>query len=151
MIQKDVQSLDALKQTEKEALTKMIGILGDTITEVARPRKLLHKSDMTRWRQIFELYLNAAVFFSTTEKNREVRNPDEAQTQLQLFRSQVEEQKLLDKFKLSGSHKVWEHFMALNEKILKFHRFQLMNSEGLRKIIKSKRLILKSLFLDDMG
>ena len=117
-----------------------IVVLGTEIAEVARPQKgliRLSKSDLYRWREIFELYLAAQVFFSTNESSGGGRNSAKAQKQLVWFQEEVTRRQLPHKFKLETSVAAYARFLELNATLLQNLQFQELNLTAVTKIIKS--------------
>ncbi|KAF9244265.1 SPX domain-containing protein [Melanogaster broomeanus] len=86
------------------------------------------KSDLYTWREVFQLYIDAEVFESVGESNRE------AEKQLRLFEGRIEEKKA--SLKLAGSKEALEVFLRLNLFILDVKKFQFANAEAARKILK---------------
>ncbi|KAF7760277.1 hypothetical protein Agabi119p4_10953 [Agaricus bisporus var. burnettii] len=111
----------------------------------------LSKSDLYVWREIFQLYVEAEVFESVNESDRGERSLEESERRLQMFATQVTQRGLVaeGKFKLPQSRTALEAFLQLNLGILNIKKFQLANSEAIRKILKkhTKRTAL-SLPLD---
>ncbi|KAK0648825.1 SPX domain-containing protein [Cercophora newfieldiana] len=139
ILQTDVGELDTLQSEERRALIDGISALGTEISEVARPRKgfiKVSKSDLYRWREIFELYLAAQVFFSTTETSGGVRSSERARKQLVWFQDEVSKRQLLSKFKLEASSNAYTRFLALNATLLQNVQFQELNQTAVVKIIK---------------
>ncbi|KAK5653596.1 hypothetical protein OQA88_8858 [Cercophora sp. LCS_1] len=139
VLQTDVGGLDMLQSEERKAMNESITTLGSEIAVVARPQKGLirvHKSDLYRWREIFELYLAAQVFFSTTEAKGGVRSSEKARKQLVWFQDEVEKRDLLNKFKLEASINAYTRFLALNATVLQNVKFQELNQTAVVKIIK---------------
>ncbi|KAK4237225.1 SPX domain-containing protein [Achaetomium macrosporum] len=139
LLQTDVTELDTLQEEERQSMKDRIHALGTEIAEVAKPRKgliKLSKSDLYRWREIFELYLAAQVFFSTTEAAGGLRNSEKAQKQLVWFQDEVNERQLPQKFKVESSAAAYAHFLALNATLLQNLRFQELNQTAVNKIIK---------------
>ncbi|KAK3305479.1 SPX domain-containing protein [Chaetomium strumarium] len=139
LLQTDVTELDTLQEEERQSMNDRIHALGTEIAEVAKPRKgliKLAKSDLYRWREIFELYLAAQVFFSTTEAAGGVRNSEKAQKQLVWFQDEVNKRQLPQKFKVESSGAAYAHFLALNATLLQNLRFQELNQTAVNKIIK---------------
>lgn len=141
VLQTDVDELDTLQTEERRSMNDIILALGNEISEVAKPRKGLirvSKSDLYRWREIFELYLAAEVFFSTTETSGGVRNSEKARKQLVWFQAELEKRDILRKFKLETSINAYNRFLALNATLLQNVQFQELNQMAVVKIIKSK-------------
>jgi E3 ubiquitin-protein ligase BAH len=65
-IQHKVSVLEALQSGEQSALTNQIVALSKEVTTLSKPSRL-SKSDMNRWRELFAIYLEANIFFSTHE------------------------------------------------------------------------------------
>ena len=122
-------------------MTDSIDALGNEISEVAKPRKgliNLSKSDLYRWREIFELYLAAQVFFSTNEATGGVRDSKKARNQLIWFQNEVGKRQLSHKFKLESSAAAYSRFVELNALLLQNVEFQELNQKAVTKIIKSR-------------
>jgi len=142
ILQTDVDELDTLQSQERRTMSDSIVALGNEISVVAKPRRSLinvSRSDLYRWREIFELYLAAQVFFSTTETSGGVRTSEGARKQLVWFQDEVGKRQLLQKFKLEASANAYTRFLALNATLLQNVQFQELNKTAVNKIIKSKR------------
>jgi len=140
ILQTDVVNLDSLHDEEQKAMNDNIVVLGTEISEVARPQKgliRLSKSDLYRWREIFELYLAAQVFFSTNEASGGGRSSAKAQKQLVWFQEEVTKRQLPHKFKLETSVAAYARFLELNATLLQNLQFQELNLTAVTKIIKS--------------
>ncbi|KAF4976096.1 hypothetical protein FZEAL_7206 [Fusarium zealandicum] len=135
MLQSDVTHLDALQAEEEKNLTSEIVALGKEVEAVAKPKRF-SKTDLARWRQIFELYLDAEVFFATHEQDHGARSSQVAVRQLQWFQDQVEKQKLAKDFKLPESRAAFTRFISLNASLLKNLQFQELNKTAVAKILK---------------
>ncbi|KAL2170386.1 hypothetical protein VTG60DRAFT_4872 [Thermothelomyces hinnuleus] len=139
LLQADLTELDTLQAKERQLMNDKISILGNEIAEVAKPRKGLakfSKSDLYRWREIFELYLAAQVFFSTSEAASGLRKSEKARQQLVWFQEEVKKRQLLQKFKIESSATAYAHFLALNATLLQNLQFQELNQTAITKIIK---------------
>lgn len=136
ILRTDVQQLDALQRRETEAMTRDIVRLGREIAEVTKPTRY-SKTDLSRWREIFDLYLDAQVFFSSTERERGARNSAAALRQLIWFQNEAKKRNLLGLFKLPASQQAYARFLQLNATLLQNLRFQEINKTALTKILKS--------------
>ncbi|KAK3301464.1 SPX domain-containing protein [Chaetomium fimeti] len=139
LLQTDVTQLDTLQDEERQSMNDKIKNLGSEIAEVAKPRKgmlNLSKSDLYRWREIFELYLAAQVFFSTYEVAGGLRKSEKAQKQLVWFQDEVNKRQLPQKFKIESSTAAYAQFLALNATLLQNLQFQELNQTAVIKIIK---------------
>lgn len=90
------------------------------------------------WREIFELYLDAAVFFSTKEYNAGRRTPESATEKLEWFQEQVTQRGLISSFKMPESHKALDKFVEINITLLLNLKFQEINRIAIKKILKSE-------------
>lgn len=140
ILQTDVKELDTLQVQERRSMNDRISAIGSDISEVAKPRKGLitvSKSDLYRWREIFELYLAAQVFFSTNEAAGGVRSSERARRQLVWFQNEVNKRQIPYKFKLQTSATAYSRFLELNAALLQNVQFQELNQTAVVKIIKS--------------
>lgn len=137
MLQKDVNELDVLQREEQSQLTSEITELSKSVSAVSRPSRF-SKNDMARWRQIFEIYLDANVFFATQERDHGARNSQRAIKQLQWFQNEVEKRNLARDFKIRASQQAFSRFLQLNVSLLKNLQFQELNKLAVSKILKSE-------------
>ncbi|KAM0427155.1 hypothetical protein ACHAPT_007582 [Fusarium lateritium] len=135
MLQSDVTNLDALQAEEEKNMTSEIVALGKEVEQVAKPKRF-SKTDLARWRQIFELYLDAEIFFATHEQDHGSRTSQVALKQLQWFQNQVEKQGIATNFKLPESQAAYSRFINLNASLLKNLQFQELNRTAVAKILK---------------
>jgi hypothetical protein len=136
ILQSDVNNIDALQAEEQKTMSKEIMELGKEVSRVAKPTRF-SSSDLTRWRHIFELYLDAEVFFATHEQTHGARTSKDALRQLQWFQSEVEKRDLVKSFKIPESQVAFARFLKLNLSLLKNLQFQELNKLAVMKILKS--------------
>ncbi|EHK23219.1 uncharacterized protein TRIVIDRAFT_148805 [Trichoderma virens Gv29-8] len=135
ILQSDLGGLDALQATERDQLKKEVKEIGKQVSQVSRPTRF-SKSDLDHWRHIFELYLDAEVFFATHEQEHGARSSQKALQQLQWFQNQVQKQQLVASFKLAESRSAFSKFLELNLTLLKHLQFQELNMLAISKILK---------------
>ncbi|KAF4345803.1 RING finger [Fusarium beomiforme] len=135
MLQSDVNNLDTLQMEEEKTMTSEIVALGKEVEQVVKPKRF-SKTDLARWRQIFELYLDAEIFFATHEQDHGERSSQVALRQLQWFQDQVAKQNLVKDFKLPESNAAFTRFIDLNASLLKNMQFQELNKTAVAKILK---------------
>lgn len=133
ILQTDVSNLDILQKREEEHLKKEIQSLGQEIAKVTKPKGRKGKDDLVKWRQIFELYLESAVFFSTREMDHGERSSTQALVQLQLFQDKVLERKLTQGLR---SREAFTKFLNINTLLLSHLKFQELNKLAVSKILK---------------
>lgn len=143
MLLSDVSNLDALQTTEQNHLQEEVKELGKQVSQLSRPTRF-SKSDMDRWRRIFELYLDAEIFFATHEREHGARSSQKALKQLQWFQGEVNKQQLVSSFKLPESRNAFSKFLELNLDLLKHLQFQELNVLAISKILKSMNHICSS-------
>lgn len=136
ILQTDVDSLDALQQQEEKRMEADIKSLGTEVSAVVGPPKRLSKSDLNRWREIFDLYVNAQVFFSSHEIDHGSRSSTKAVQQLVWFQKQVQNRGLLQSFKVPSSARAYAQFLQLNATLLQNLKFQEINKTAITKILK---------------
>ncbi|KAI5919683.1 RING-14 protein [Camillea tinctor] len=137
ILQNDVSNLDTLQEEEQAKLTQQITILGQEIEQATRPSKgRKSKGDLARWREIFELYLDARVFFSARESDHGARTSIQALQQLRWFQDQIVQRKLARDLKLDASRQAFSRFLDMNATLLKVLKFQEINSLAVTKILK---------------
>lgn len=137
ILKTDVTSLDALQEEEQKSMETDIVALGQEISSVTRPSKFA-KSDINRWREIFELYLDAQIFFSSHERDHGSRSSAKALQQLVWFQSEMQKRDIMKKFKVPASLDAYSRFLRLNATLLQHLKFQEINKLAIRKILKSE-------------
>lgn len=84
LIQRDVLDLGAHRAVQEQILRKQIGHLSDQIAALSQPARF-RKSDMNRWRELLEIYLQTEIFFSTRERDHGIKTPEEAEQRVRRF------------------------------------------------------------------
>ncbi|KAI0848683.1 SPX domain-containing protein [Daldinia vernicosa] len=137
ILQTDVSNLDVLQQEEQDKLGKEIALLGHDINKATKPSKGRRaRGDLETWRNIFELYLDARIFFSTREYDHGARTSTQAIEQLRWFQDQVLSRKLIHGLKLENSRQAYTRFLNMNALLLQILKFQEINSLAVTKILK---------------
>lgn len=136
LLQNDVLGLDAIQANEQKAMMDEIKALGNEISRLAIPAKS-SKTDLDRWRVIFDTYLQAGIFFSTNELDHGSRNSSVALRQMQWFQDQVTKHDLPSSFKITKSREALDRFIRINVTLLRNLKFQEINQLAITKILKS--------------
>ncbi|CAL3971717.1 unnamed protein product [Diplocarpon coronariae] len=138
MLQDDAGSLERIRAKEQQALIDDIQYLSKTLAGVAMPAKhsTFQKSDLYRWRELFAIYLQSSIFFSTNEVDHGSRDSTTAAEKLQWFQDEVVRKKITSKFKLQASHESLLKFVKINIDLLKNLKFQEINQQAITKILK---------------
>ena len=137
LLQGDLTNLDELQAGEQKAMIEQITKLSKEITRLTVPSKFA-KTDMYRWRALFDIYLQACVFFSTREQDHGSRNSTVAARQLEWFQGEVTRRGLVEAFKLPASRQALDRFVSINITLLQNLKFQEINQKAIGKILKSK-------------
>ncbi|KAF4556127.1 SPX domain-containing protein 1 [Elsinoe fawcettii] len=135
--------LEQIQDKEASRLKSKIVDLGNVVsTSTSAPASAKSKAvkaakkDMRIWRQLFELYVETPIFFSTHEVDHGTRSYSKAKTQLQLFSDRLVKTGLVKKFRNPESKTAFDAFIALNLDILRIMHFEEMNALAVRKILK---------------
>jgi E3 ubiquitin-protein ligase BAH len=80
-LQHEVSVLEALQAGEQDAIVEQIAQLSEELTALSKPSRF-SKTDMNRWRELFSIYLEANIFFSTNELDHGRRDGLTADTQV---------------------------------------------------------------------
>ncbi len=138
MLKSGVLGLNTLQTDEKAELTKEIGSLGQEIAKIAAPSQSSARTDMYIWREIFSLYTNSQVFFSTSEQDKHTRDTGTAEKQLQHFSIRLRDLNVTQSFRRKQSYVALDRFLHLNLVLLRNLSFQELNTTATTKILKSK-------------
>ena len=169
LIYRDMAELERIGHAEQMAITAEVVALGEEVSAVAQPERKKrvwfgggssgkssseekskargnavvahHKyaSDLPRWRELFELYLDAQVFFSTRERDHgKAHTSAQASKQLDWFQDQIKKRGLLQHFQLPSSLVAYQHFLLLNKRLYLNLRFRELNQTAQVKILKSE-------------
>jgi E3 ubiquitin-protein ligase BAH len=136
LLQGEVSTLDNIQAGEHISITKDIKILSNDVSKIVNPYKS-SKTDLARWREIFDVYLQAGIFFSTNELDHGSRTSMVARKQLQWFEQEVTKRGVAKSFKLSASRGALQRFLAINMTLLQNLKFQEINQLAISKILKS--------------
>ncbi|KAK9448483.1 SPX domain-containing protein [Limtongia smithiae] len=134
MLTTELEALDSLHDQQQRAMKGQVLDLARQLAHVSNP--LQKKNDLYVWREIFRLYLDAGVFFSSLEQDHGERSADRAKQQLIWFTDQIRNMDLLSRFKLEGSKELFRAFWQLNMDVLQSTQFLSINRTATTKILK---------------
>ena len=137
MLTVDVAGLQALRSKEEAELNNAITMLGQEISRAVEPSKQRGKTDLQPWREIFRLYIESNIFFSTNELDNFTRSSTVAQKQLQAYITTLKDLGFAKKLKRTGSLLALERFVNINLVLLRNLKFQELNITAMSKILKS--------------
>ncbi len=137
ILDQELSTLYALQNQEHQQMTGEVGELGAEIAKVAAPSSNQSKTDLYKWREIFEMYTESKIFFSTDEQDSGSRNPNIAHMQLQVFSDRLKQSGVVSRLKMKDSRTALDKFIQLNLTLLKNMKFQELNRIATVKILKS--------------
>ncbi|GAA6049162.1 hypothetical protein JCM3770_003285 [Rhodotorula araucariae] len=129
-----LNSLATLQLAQKRQFTEAVQLLAREVSAVSSPSR--PKTDLYIWREIFSLWVEAAIFESSRERDRGERSIEEVEKKLEWFVDQVAKRKLAKRMRHKESRVALEKFIALNVELLDLKKFQVANEEAARKILK---------------
>ena len=138
MLRSGVLRINTLQTQEKGELTKEIESLGREIAKIATWSHNSGSTDMYLWREIFSLYTNSQVFFSTSEQKNHTRDVQTAEKQLQHFSNKLRELNSTQNFRRKESYPALDRFLHMNIMLFRNLRFQELNTKAMAKILKSE-------------
>lgn len=122
----------ALHDVEKDRFIGTVDKLESQLTIAASPQK----KDLYAWREIFNLYIEAAIFKNESEKHTTPQSYERSQEQLQWFTKELSRMNLTKKLSSKHSKKALTQFMAINAQLVHFKHFQALNQTAMIKILK---------------
>ncbi|KAK9476968.1 SPX domain-containing protein [Lipomyces japonicus] len=134
MLCSELAALDSLQEEQQKIMSDEVVQLSRKLPYVTSPFQ--KKNDLYVWREIFRLYIDAGVFFSSVELDHGERNADKAKEQLMWFTNELENMNLLKRFKLKESKELFEQFWNINLSLLQSMQFQSLNQTAMTKILK---------------
>ncbi|GAA5918385.1 hypothetical protein JCM5296_006974 [Sporobolomyces johnsonii] len=129
-----LNSLATLQLAQKRQFSEAVELLAREVSNVSSPSR--PKTDLYIWREIFALWVEAAIFESDRERDRGERSVEDVEKRLDWFVEQVAKRKLAKRMRHKESRVALEKFIALNVELLDLKKFQVANEEAARKILK---------------
>lgn len=136
MLQTELSGLAQLQTEEQRKLNERVVALSKTVSKVTQSNRA-HTKDLAHWRKVFELYLDARVFFATTEQDHGAHDAQKAEKNLFHFQKLLQEQGLDKHFSKKESQESLRSFLQLNHDLLQMLKFQEINQTAMTKILKS--------------
>ncbi|OAL71707.1 hypothetical protein A7D00_3736 [Trichophyton violaceum] len=138
LLKAGLSNLEDLQAHEKKDLDSQVGLLRESIVEVTSPATPAKKADQAviyAWREVFRIYMEMQVFFSTGEVDCGERSSEVARQRLEAFQTQLVKQQHAKKLGRNG-RRALEMFMHINLAVLQNLKFQEINGMALSKILK---------------
>ncbi|KAL2356105.1 RING-14 protein [Cryomyces antarcticus] len=136
ILENGLTDLETLQAREQDQLSKSIEELGSVLRRVAEPPRTLHRRDRNRWREIFQLYMDSAIFFSTNELDHGERTYEDAKKRLEHLSAELEASGVVQRFKKRDSRAALDQFMQINWSVLQNMHFHELNLKAMSKILK---------------
>ncbi|KAL9091445.1 MAG: hypothetical protein Q9165_004831, partial [Trypethelium subeluteriae] len=134
----ELSGLERLQIEEKQRLTADIRAMSKTLSKSTEPARTLstHKSDLSVWREIFQLYMESEVFFSSHELDHGFRSSKQVHDKLGSFSAELKRRDVESRLKRKDSKIALNQFLALNVEMFKNLRFQEIEYKAMTKILK---------------
>ena len=124
-------------KVEAELIHEVISV-SQSIAKAATPADIKVKTDLEAWREILGSYADAAIFFSTNERDIHTRDAGTADLQLQLFELKLRNIGYPQRFRIKDSRLALDRFLRVNRTLLQSLRFQELSLMATTKILKSE-------------
>ena len=135
VLRQELSRLDDLQLTQQRNVEAEISKLGRELASMVEAGSKKSKNDTTAWRNIFRIYVESEIFFSSREREHGTRGAEKASEQLRVFRSSIEAEGVLSKV-TKESRGAFDRFLQINSSLLQYLRFQELNQTALAKILK---------------
>ena len=139
LLNDELLGLKDLRSNEEHKLARDVVVLGEEIGRLTLPSPSVSKADIYAWREVFSLYIDCNVFFSTAEQDSCDRSSSLAQGKFQDFSMKLQELGFPRRLKKGQSRAALELFLRINFTLLQNLKFQELNVTAMTKILKSKR------------
>ncbi|KAG7699477.1 hypothetical protein KL930_001891 [Ogataea haglerorum] len=143
----ELEELKRFGEEQEHELVNTVENLATVIGKVGSPNT--RKNDMYVWREIFQMYIESEVFFSTRERSSGRVDVAVSRKRLSDFVAHVNETKVLKRLRQRNSLAAFATFKEMNFLIIKVANYQAINSMAVQKILKKfdKQTTLNSLKL----
>lgn len=138
LLNDELLGLKILRSKEEHVLVQDVVVLGQEIGRLIVSSQNVIKSDFHAWREVFSLYIDCGVFFSTVEQDSYDRTSSMAHQKLRVFSARLQELGLPRRLKKAQSRVALERFIRINFTLLQNLKFQELNATAMTKILKSK-------------
>ena len=139
LLKDELLGLRRLRSKEKHALARDIVVLGQEIGRLTVLSQSVIKTDIYAWREVFGVYIDCSVFFSTAEQDSYNLTSSMAHQKLQAFSTRLQELGFPQRLKKGQSRAALGRFIRINYALLQNLKFQELNVTAMTKILKSKQ------------
>ena len=133
---RELVSLEQLQEKEHRGLTLQIARLGHRLNELANSSSKKAKMGVNLWREVFRLYIESQVFFSSTEQDAGARDSEHASTHLEKFVKEVAIGPRAQRGFGREEIQALDEFVQVNLDLLRLLRYQEINRTAISKIMK---------------
>ncbi|KAH3668402.1 hypothetical protein OGAPHI_002156 [Ogataea philodendri] len=130
----ELEELSRFRDEREKEIVATVESLAAEIGKVGGPSR--RKSDMYLWREIFQLYIESEVFFSTRERSAGRVDVEVSRQRMGEFVAHVNSAGLQKRFHHRGSLAAFGAFQEMNMQIMKVANYQTINGIAVHKILK---------------
>lgn len=130
----EIEGLNEFRAQIEEDITNNVQTMARAISMLSSPN--VKKSDMYLWRQLFQMYIESEIFFSTTQRHTGYVDIALSKEKYAKFLQNVAKTNLVAQFKKRDSQTAFMDFKRMNEEILKVSNYQSFNTMAVTKILK---------------
>lgn len=130
----EIEALNDFRSERESEIVDWVEKIAGIVAKASSPQ--VRRNDLYVWRQIFQLYSESQIFFSTLERSAGTLNNNTSKMRYAQFLQEVEDQGLVKRFKQKESLEAFMEFKQLNDAILKVSNFQSLNILAISKILK---------------
>lgn len=134
ILYEEIEGLREFKEAEEKEITDKVEDIASNVATVTVPN--MKKNDLYVWREIFQKYIEAEIFFSTVERNAGRIDINVSKERFFKFMNLINTSGILAKFKRSSSILAFDEFKKVNFEMLKFSNYENFNNLAVRKILK---------------
>lgn len=135
ILQQELSALSDLREQEQDELSRQVVTLRQDLSKVVNKSLGRKESVIYAWREIFRLYLECQIFFSTSETDSGQRSSAQAARQIEIFQGALNKENSVKKLRKS-SRVALDVFFSINHALLRNLKFQEINQLALTKILK---------------
>ncbi|KAI5286792.1 hypothetical protein KEM54_006504 [Ascosphaera aggregata] len=135
MVKQKLIALEVLQIQQESEMNHEIQQLALRVSNDIQQSSPKSKSLIYAWREIFRLYLEFQIFFSTDEKKAGQRDVASACQRFSAFEETLAKSHISKKLNKSGQHTL-ASFLSFNKILLRNIKFLDINTTALRKILK---------------
>ncbi|KAK9357688.1 hypothetical protein V1504DRAFT_41341 [Lipomyces starkeyi] len=131
----ELAALFTSQAEQEKRLTEQVKNIIRRLPRVVSP--LRKKNDLYAWREIFRLYIDAEIFFSSLDPDRGGRSVEQAHERFTCFMDNIRQTNVIARLKSPESKAIFELFWGLNLTLLQSAECQELNQISAIKISKT--------------